>query len=106
MCKLNKSLCGLKQAPRVWFEKLKNTLIYMGFSFSKADNSLLLWFNASSIIFLLVYVDDLIVASSHEEELYNFITILNKLFSLKDFGDLNCFLGIEVKYAIGSLLLS
>ena len=106
MCKLHKSLYGLKQAPRAWFDKLKNTLIHMGFSYSKADNSLFLRFNDSSTIFLLVYVDDIIVAGSNEEELATFIRLLHKLFSLKDLGDLNYFLGIEVKSATDSLLLS
>ncbi|KAL5583327.1 hypothetical protein UlMin_015769 [Ulmus minor] len=106
VCKLHKSLYGLKQAPRTWFDKLKNTLIHMGFSYSKADNSLFLRFNDSSTIFLLVYVDDIIVAGSNEEELATFIRLLHKLFSLKDLGDLNYFLGIEVKSATDSLLLS
>ncbi|KAL5564579.1 hypothetical protein UlMin_027743 [Ulmus minor] len=70
------------------------------------DNSLFLRFNGSSTIFLLVYVDDIIVAGSNEEELTCFIKVLNKLFSLKDHGDLNYFLGIEVKSATDSHLLS
>ncbi|KAL5568742.1 hypothetical protein UlMin_025317 [Ulmus minor] len=67
----------------------------MGFSSSKADNSLFLRFFATLTIFLFVYVDDIIVVGSQKLGLYSFISVLNKLFSLKDLGKLNYFLGIE-----------
>ena len=78
----------------------------MGFSSSKADNSLFLRFSATSTIFLLVYVDDIIVVGSQKLELDNFISVLNQLFSLKDLGELNYFLGIEVRSIDKGLHLS
>ncbi|KAL5580580.1 hypothetical protein UlMin_013022 [Ulmus minor] len=82
------------------------TLFHMGFSSSKADNSLFLKFSATSTIFLLVYVDDIIVVGSQKLELDSFISVLNKLFSLKDLGELNYFLGIEVQSIEKGLHLS
>jgi len=54
VCKLDKALYGLKQAPRAWYSRLSTKLHELGFKASKADTS----------IFVLIYVDDIIVASS------------------------------------------
>jgi len=58
VCKLNKALYGLKQTPQQWFDKLKTTLIQLGFSSSKCDPSLSSYKHNSHIVYLLVYVDD------------------------------------------------
>jgi histone deacetylase 1/2 len=64
ICKLDKALYGLKQAPRAWFAKLSTKLITLGFTPSKADTSLFFYSKGSITIFVLIYVDDIIVASS------------------------------------------
>jgi hypothetical protein len=64
VCKLDKSLYGLKQAPRAWFSKLSSKLQELGFLASKADTSLFIYNKSGIIIYLLVYVDDIIVTSS------------------------------------------
>ena len=106
VCRLHKSLYGLKQAPRTWFDKLKDSLVGMGFCFSKADHSLFMRFSTSSTLFILVYVDDIIVTGSCKEEIEQVILLLNRSFSLKDIGDLNYFLRIEVKATSEGLHLS
>lgn len=59
VCKLNKAIYGLKQTPRVWFDKLKNTLYSMKFQSAKSDNSLFIKASKHSTIYVLIYVDDL-----------------------------------------------
>ena len=67
VCKLDKSLYGLKQAPRAWYSRLSNKLQSMGFIPSKANTSLFYFRTGQHTIFMLVYVDDIIVASSSND---------------------------------------
>ena len=64
VCKLDKALYGLKQAPRAWYARLCGKLIQLGFTPSKGDTSLFYYHNGQVTMFVLVYVDDIIVASS------------------------------------------
>jgi histone deacetylase 1/2 len=67
ICKLDKALYGLKQAPRVWHSRLSSKLCQLGFKASKADTSLFYYNKGSVTIYVLIYVDDIIVASSTQE---------------------------------------
>jgi hypothetical protein len=64
VCKLDKALYGLKQAPRAWYSQLSGKLQELGFHSSKADTFLFIYQKNGVSIFLLIYVDDIIVASS------------------------------------------
>jgi hypothetical protein len=64
VCKLDKVLYGLKQAPRAWYSRLSAKLVHLGFVIFKADTSLFIYNKSGIIIYLLVYVDDIIVMSS------------------------------------------
>ncbi|RVW88665.1 Retrovirus-related Pol polyprotein from transposon RE1 [Vitis vinifera] len=97
VCKLHKALYGLKQAPRAWFDKLKISLQQFGFSSTKSDQSLFVRFTNCSSLFVLVYVNDIVVTGSSSQEIQELISKLSGLFSLKDLGELSYFLGIEVK---------
>ena len=66
ICRLDKALYGLKQAPRAWFSRLSSKLHDLGFTPSKADTSLFLFDKSGIQMFLLIYVDDIIVTSSSE----------------------------------------
>jgi hypothetical protein len=67
VCKIDKALYGLKQAPRAWYFRLSTKSIYLGFHSSKANVSLFFYNMGDITIFVLVYVDDIIVASSSEK---------------------------------------
>jgi hypothetical protein len=97
ICRLDKSLYGLKQAPRAWYSRLSMKLQQLGFVPSKSDTSLFIYNKSTIIIFVLIYVDDIIVRSSSNEAVTALLQDLNSEFALKDLGDLHFFLGIEVK---------
>ncbi|XP_019447235.1 PREDICTED: uncharacterized protein LOC109350454 [Lupinus angustifolius] len=96
VCKLEKSLYGLKQASRQWNTKLTAVLVQHGYIQSRADYSLFTKINNNSYTIILVYVDDLVVAGNDLDEINSIKNILDRKFSIKDLGILKYFLGIEV----------
>ncbi|KAA3479887.1 Retrovirus-related Pol polyprotein from transposon TNT 1-94 [Gossypium australe] len=86
VCHLTKALYGLRQLPRAWFDKLKRFLVNTDF----------LLVTTESVIYVLVYVDDITVTGSTANSINGFIQMLHNEFSLKDMGDLHYFLDIEV----------
>lgn len=67
VCKLDKALYGLKQTPRAWYSRLSQKLQALGFVPSKSDTSLFIYNKSNTFIFVLIYVDDIIVTSSSDE---------------------------------------
>jgi histone deacetylase 1/2 len=106
VCRLDKALYGPKQAPRAWYSRLYGKLLSLGFKASRADTSLFYYSKGGHTMFVLVYVDDIIVASSSQEATLALLSDLEKEFALKDLGDLHYFLGIEVKKDRNGLVLS
>lgn len=107
VCKLHKTIYGLKQAPRAWFERLASTLVKLGFSTSKCDPSLFTLSSSGHRVIILVYVDDIIITGDNLSLIENLTSKLNDEFALKQLGNLEYFLGIEVqRLHDGSLLLS
>ena len=96
VCKLDKALYGLKQAPRAWYSRLSSKLHALDFTPSTADTSLLLYHKSNVTIFLLVYVDEIIVTSSSDRAISVLLQDLNDTFAIKDLGELHFFLGLEV----------
>jgi hypothetical protein len=96
ICKLNKSIHGLKQASRQWFAKFSSTIMQAGFSQSKSDYSLFFNHTGNSSTFVLVYVDDIIITGNNDLAINQLKQFLEKKFFIKDLGKLKYFLGIEV----------
>jgi histone deacetylase 1/2 len=106
VCKLEKSLYGLKQAPRAWFARLSGKLQELGVVPSKDDVSLFIYNTKAVTIFMLVYVDDIIVVSSTVSATDQLLSQLRKEFPVKDLGVLRYFLGIEVKPTADGIVLA
>lgn len=96
ICRLHKSLYGLKQAPRACFDHFTSQLLHLGFIASLADFSLFIYHNSHITIFLLLYVDDIIITGNDPPQISHLITALNIAFKLKDLGALSYFLGIQI----------
>jgi hypothetical protein len=105
-CKLDKDLYGLKQVPRAWFAKLSKRLYDLGFKGSNTDTSLFYYHKNHVSMFILIYVNGIIVASSTQEGVTALLQDPKKDFSLKDLGDLHYFLGIEVNKIRDGLVLT
>ncbi|CAJ2628272.1 unnamed protein product [Trifolium pratense] len=107
LCKLHKSLYGLKQAPRAWYERLTQVLLKMSFVKSRCDPSLLVHSQHGSSTYVLIYVDDILIIGSAPHLIQDVIHKLNVHFALKQLGQVNYFLGIEVHHLpSGALLLN
>ena len=96
VCRLRKSLYGLRQAPRCWYAKLATALRTYGFSASSTDHSLFVYHKHDIVLNILVYVDDLVIAGNNGAAIANFKAYLSDCFHMKDLGKLNYFLGLEV----------
>lgn len=106
ICKLRKSIHGLKLAPRAWFSKLTSKLLTLGFHGSISDPSLFILSTGSDSIYVLIYVDDIIIISSKSLLITEFISSLRSDFPVKDLGFLHYFLGIKVRRDSTGLFLS
>lgn len=106
VCRLHKTIYGLRQASREWHLALRTALLELGFIQSKSDTALFLYHHGSAHLFLLVYVDDILFTRSDNKLIVTIIAKLSESFALKDLGQLSYFLGIEVMHCKEGLFLS
>lgn len=106
VCKLHRALYGLKQAPWAWYHRFHTFLITQGFRPSQCDISLFIRHASAHTIFVLVYVNDLIVTSNNLSIINWFINQLCYVFYSRQLGDLGFFLGMEILCTDHSLRLT
>ncbi|GKB53012.1 retrovirus-related pol polyprotein from transposon TNT 1-94 [Tanacetum coccineum] len=95
--KLKKALYGLKQAPKAWYDRLKAFLIKHNYSMGMVDNTLFTKKKDSNIIIVQIYVDDIIFGSTCQEMCDDFAKIMHDEFEMSMMGELNFFLGLQIK---------
>jgi hypothetical protein len=95
----------MKQTPHAWYSRFASFLLSLGFVEAKSDTSLFVFRRGSDTVYLLLYVDDIILAASSTELLRRTISALQREFTMKDLGPLHHFLGITVERRPDGLLL-
>ena len=95
-CRLKKSIYGLKQASRQWYLKFDSTIRKFGFQENVEDNCVYAKFKNEKYIFLILYVDDILLASSDVNLLLETKKFLSLKFDMKDLGEALFILGIEI----------
>ncbi|RVX02272.1 Retrovirus-related Pol polyprotein from transposon TNT 1-94 [Vitis vinifera] len=107
VCKLRRSLYGLKQSPRAWFGLFNSVVQEFGMLRSEAVHSVFYHHNSSSqCIFLVVYVDDIVITGSDQEGIQRLKQHLFNHFQTKDLGKLKYFLGVEIAQSSSSVIMS
>ncbi|XP_062075355.1 uncharacterized mitochondrial protein AtMg00810-like [Humulus lupulus] len=106
VCKLHKSIYGLKQSSRQWYTKLSEVLLNIGFTQCQADYTLFTKGHGLHFIALLVYVDDIVITGPTVTNLHQLQSSLHSHFNLKALGPLKYFLGFEIARSAAGLFLS
>ena len=107
VCRLRRSLYGLKQSPRAWFGRFSSVVQEFGMLRSTADHSVFYHHNSSGqCIYLVVYVDDIVITGSDQDGIQKLKQHLFTHFQTKDLGKLKYFLGIEIAQSSSGVILS
>ncbi|KAE8662927.1 putative kinase [Hibiscus syriacus] len=107
VCKLKKSLYGLKQSPRVWFNRFAKAMASRQYIQGQADHTLFYKHSANGkCCILIVYVDDIILTEDYSIEIERLKEFLSLEFQLKDLGNLRYFLGMEIARSKAGISIS
>ncbi|KAA0059680.1 putative gag-pol polyprotein [Cucumis melo var. makuwa] len=104
--KLNKALYGIKQAPRVWYERLTIYLGCKGYFKGGADKTLFINRTDNDLIVAQIYFDDIIFRGFPKELIDNFIDIMKSEFEMSMVGELFCFLSLQIKQRSEGIFMS
>ncbi|XP_073277629.1 uncharacterized protein [Primulina huaijiensis] len=95
--KLKKALYGLKQAPRAWYGRLTEYLLEIGFKRGEVDKTLFIQKSKGEILICQIYVDDIIFGSSSQKHANDFVECMSTTFEMSMVGELQFFLGLQIK---------
>lgn len=106
VCKLNQSLYGLKQSGRNWNKMLHDCLCENGFVQNEADHCVYRKQSKHGTIYMLIWVDDLVIEAKDTKSLVEVKEMLTQRFRMKDLGKLKTFLGIEFTQEKGEIRMN
>lgn len=95
-CRLRRALYGLRQAPRAWHTKLKSELELMGFQSSEGDPGLWVLHEKQGSVWVLVYVDDMLVAAKGTGRVQEVKQHVMQKFDARDLGEASFFIGMDI----------
>jgi hypothetical protein len=96
VCKLLKSLHGLKQAPKQWHEKFDTTLTSAGYVINEADRCVYYRHGGVHFVILCLYVDDILIFGTNMDIINEVKSFLSKSFDIKDLGEADVILNIKL----------
>ena len=106
VCKLIKSLSGLKQAPKQWHRKFDHVLISNGFSINDVDKCIYSKVENNSCIIICLYVDDTLIFGTNLQVVINTKSFLRSKFDMKDLREAEVVLGIKITRTLNELNFS
>lgn len=95
--KLKRSLYGLKQSPKCWNNRFHEFVVGLGFRRSEADYCLYVRIDSRGTVYLLLYVDDLMICGDNEVVLQELKEKLSSEFRMKDLGNVEYFMGLQIE---------
>jgi hypothetical protein len=98
VCKLNKALYGLRESPRAWYDCFDVFLRKLDFRRSEYDYCLYFMKDGDDVIYLILFVDDLLICSRNKRKIQHIKGLLSNKFRMKDMGEVNNYLGINIEY--------
>ncbi|KAH9302025.1 hypothetical protein KI387_013608, partial [Taxus chinensis] len=96
VCQLRRSLYGLKQSPRAWYEKMDSFLLSTSFFHFHSDHTVYLQHIGEDIMILVLYVDDMLLYGSFFSHIRSIQRALSTQFDMTDLGLLHYFLGLQI----------
>ena len=106
ICKLKKSLYGLKQSPRAWFERFTQVVKKQGYSQGQADHTMFYRHSQKGrIAVIIAYVDDIILTEDDMDEIRRLKEHLALEFEIKDLAPLKYFLRMQVAWSKKGLVV-
>jgi hypothetical protein len=106
VCRLKKSLYGLKKALKVWYAKMDSYLLSQNFVCCKSDPNVYMLKTVDSLLLLVLYVDDLLITGCLTSAIVAVKRILHDRFLMMDMGLLHFFLGLEISQDASGIKLS
>jgi len=106
VCRLKKSLYGVKQAPRAWYSRIDSYLLENGFDKCEGEPTIYIKEKDGKILIVVLYVDDFIFRSNDYCLIVSFKTVMKEEFEITDMGLLRYFLGIEVDQNENGIFIS
>ncbi|KAI3814170.1 hypothetical protein L1987_18917 [Smallanthus sonchifolius] len=104
--KLDKAFYGLHQAPRAWYETLSGYLLSNNFRRGAIDQTLFIKDEGGEILLVQIYVDDIIFGSTRKKLCKDFEVLMHSKFEMSSMGELNFFLGLQVKQVSTGIFIS
>ena len=98
VCKLEKALYGLRESSRAWYECFDDYMEKLGFQRSESDYCLYIKYGSDDIIYLILFVDDLLICGKSRRKIDEVKTKLSNKFAMKDLGEVKTYLGINIEY--------
>ena len=95
-CKLEKSIYGLKQASCQWYLKFHDVISSFGFEENIMDKCIYQKVSGRKICFLILFVDDILLATNDRDLMHEAKQFLSKHFDMKDMGDASYVIGIKI----------